>query len=146
MPPKLDQVAADADALLLEIQVKGGDLSPAFAALQKGIQSFEGAGHRIDELIPATAPAGLGARSLQAKTGKGFWEIYSKAIRKTLCAKKSKLRTAIDGGSGSLAGYVMTALALPVTATVIVAPIVAILVSVGVDAYCEWSKEGLNDH
>lgn len=145
MSPNLEQVSAEADALLLKILEQGGDLAPAFAALEKAIPIFEGAGYQLDELIPATAPAGIGFRKREARTGKGFWEIYSQAVRKTLCAKKSKLRVAIDSGTGSLVTFVMTTLTLPLAAAVIIAPIVAILMSIGVDAYCQWSDESTNE-
>jgi len=144
-PPELIRAAQEAEELMGQIRIRGGDLGPAFEALEAAIPAFEKAGYQLEALLPSSHDAGLGFGKPGSRTGRGFWEVYSQAVRSSLCDPVGELRSAVKLGLGtsatSVVGAIMSVLALPLAACAIVAPIAAILMTIGLDAYCEWSKD-----
>ncbi len=142
--PEFRQAAEEAETLSQKIRSANGDLEPAYQALEFAIAKFEESGYSVDALIPASGEPGLGFAMSKAKTGKGFWEIYSRAVRDKLCDSKGELnrlaKTGLPSSAGAIAATTMATLALPAAAITVVVPFAAILASVGVEAYCKWSK------
>lgn len=72
---------------------------------------------------------------------KRFYQSYVYQVRTSLCNKDSDLRktigTAIGTGTGSLITALAVALSIPVGAAMLVAPIAAIILVKGIDAFCE---------
>jgi hypothetical protein len=132
-----------AERLADEIQSQGGSLAPAYEAFEVGISQFQQSGLPLEALIPA-GERGLKFTASHTKDGKSFWSVYGKIVRNKLCTKNSKLQSLARSGAqlsaGSLVGVVMAALALPAAAIGIAAPIAAIIASLGIDAFCEYTK------
>jgi len=132
-----------AEQVATQIRQQGGSLDPAYKALEAGIAQFQQSGLPLESLIPA-GERGLGFAARHAKDGKSFWEIYGKVVRNKLCTKNSKLHTLAQSGTqlsaASLVGFVMGALALPAAAIGIAAAIAGIIASLGIDAFCEYTK------
>lgn len=72
---------------------------------------------------------------------KRFYKSYANQLSSTLCNKDSALRqavgTAIGAGTSSLLAVLAEALLIPGGAVVLIAPIAAILLVKGIDAFCE---------
>lgn len=138
------EVVDEADRLVREISQKGGDLSPAYAALEKALQSLEDLGYSAESLLPAESEEGLGFALEQVRSGKGFWDIYSRVLRKSLCNPEGDLRQLVQSGitvtTHSLASAVLASLALPVAAIPFAASLVAIIAISGLDSFCEWTS------
>ena len=141
--------ASRAEQILGAIHAHGGDLGPAYEALEEGITELEQAGHDVDEIVPADSELSLGFWRVSDRSGKGFWAIYSRLVRRRICSPDSALRGHVDhamqASTGAIVGAVVTALALPLAAAAIAAGIAAILISIGIDAFCEMSEESAED-
>ena len=76
---------------------------------------------------------------------KRFFAAYARQIRASICDPHSDVRTsisaAIGAGSGALLMCLSTALAIPTAAVSLVAPIAAILLVKGIDAFCTMDRE-----
>jgi hypothetical protein len=133
-----------ADRLAREIQASGGSLDCAFMELEKGLAAFKMSGLPIESLLP-TGEHGLGFRIRNKKSGKSFWETYSKLIRKSLCSKRGELSKAVKAGAastaGSLVSWIIVSLGLPPEALVVAVPIAGIISTTGVDAFCESRED-----
>jgi hypothetical protein len=75
---------------------------------------------------------------------KRFYQSYVHQVRTSLCNKDSDLRKtigiAIGTGTASLITELAAALTVPVGATMLVAPVAAILLVKGIDAFCEMGN------
>jgi len=134
-----------ADQVAAQIRQQGGSLEPAYQAFETGIAQLQQSGLPLESIVPA-GEQGLGFAARHPKDGKSFWAIYGKIVRKTLCAKDSKLYVLAHSGAqisaASLVGMIMAALALPIAAIGIAAPIAGIIASLGIDAFCEYTEPG----
>lgn len=76
---------------------------------------------------------------------KRFFAAYARQIRASICDPHGELRAkvnaAIGTGSGALLVCLGTALAIPMVAVSLVAPIAAILLVKGIDAFCVMGRE-----
>ena len=150
VPPEYVEAAQQVDAMTREMKEKGGDLTPAFKALDEAIPQFEEkTGFSIEALIPAQSETGLGAAQKDIKEGKRFWSVYSQSVRDALCDRNGQLyalvRSGVTSGTGAILATIMTTLALPMAALSIIIPITAILLTMGIDTYCKISQEGSNE-
>jgi hypothetical protein len=140
----IDAAGREADRLY-QIMAEGGkDLEPAFRALEEQIRAFETeSGQDASVLLPAQDDAGL--RFLRNRNGENFWGAYEKRLRKQLCAPRGELRKLFRHGSqvsgSSLVTAVVAALKLPIELIALFGPIVAILMTVGLDAFCDAGAE-----
>lgn len=132
-----------ADELASEIREQGGSFEPAYRALEAGIEQVRQSGLPLESVLLQGEP-GLGFAAADVRDGESFWHVYAKVVRKKLCARDSKLRRLAESGvqlsAGGLVGVVMTSLMLPPVAIGIAAPLAAIIASLGIDAFCEYTK------
>jgi len=132
-----------AEQVAVQIKQEGGSLAPAYKAFEAGLAQFQQSGLPLESLIPA-GERGLGFAARHTKNGKSFWGVYGRVVRNKLCAKNSKLHVLAQSGTqlsaASLVGIVMGALALPAVAIGIAAAIAGIIASLGIDAFCEYTK------
>jgi hypothetical protein len=101
-------------------------------------------GYPLESVIPQGEEAGLGF-SLQSADGRTFFQIYSKLIRKSLCAPDGEFNKLIKSGLNTSVGAVLTAivtsLGIPIVALGIMVPIAAVIANTGVDAFCTLTEE-----
>jgi len=81
----------------------------------------------------------------RAVSPEGFGRIYVKILLHALCDPKQKLntsvKTALSTSASTILPLIMTSLALPAAALPIVVPIAAYVIVLGVDAFCESSRQ-----
>jgi len=136
----------EAELLTAEIR-EDGDLAAAFRALEQRVVEFEqSSGKDASALLPADDDAGL--RFLRNRHGEDFWRAYRKRLQKELCSSHGNLRKMFRKGS-SFAGpavvtTIVTTLQLPVAIIPLFGPIVAILMSIGLDAFCDATADTEN--
>jgi hypothetical protein len=127
----------------LAIQQEGGSFEPAFRAMEAGIQQVRDSGLPLESILPESE-RGLGFAAKDVRDGESFWRVYGKVVRKKLCANNSKLRRQAEAGiqftAGSIVATVMALLTLPPAAIGIATPIAAMIASLGIDAFCEYTK------
>lgn len=131
-------------AIRLKQDLGDSDTAAAYPELEKAVQALEDEGYPIDAIIPQGADAALGF-SLRAADGRTFFNIYSKLIRKSLCAPGGEFNKLIKSGLNSSVGAVLTvivtSLGIPLVALGVVIPIAVIIASTGLDAFCEMTEQ-----
>jgi hypothetical protein len=74
-----------------------------------------------------------------------FFDAYAQRVRASLCTEKGELRgsvtKAMSSGSAALLVTLGGALSIPLGAIVVLAPIAAVLLHSGIDAFCEMSLD-----
>ncbi|MEL6159939.1 MAG: hypothetical protein AAFR18_12030 [Cyanobacteria bacterium J06627_32] len=133
-----------ANELASKIKSSNGDLSDAYKQFEVEIKEIEKS-MPIESVIPSDAPHGLGMALKTVEDGESLWNVYSDSIKAKLCDPNGKLHNLVDIGLASSTGAVVTAiletLVFPPAAIGMVVPIAAILVTTGLEAYCEWTEE-----
>ena|ERR1039458_5290125 len=133
-----------ADALAETVRARGGDLDPAFEALEQEIRRFEASGLPVDVLVPSGGEAGLGFSLRRQQSGRSFWSVYAEALQGQLCDENGELRKlsnqAVAPGVATILATIMTTLALPLAALPVLVPVAVILATTGIDAFCRWSS------
>ena len=137
IPP---EYLAQADRLAKEIDLRDGDLEPAYQALDNAIQALENEGFALESIVPADNDFSLGFAAGSDHTGEGFWKQYKKALKKRICNPRSpiykKLASGSSVGAGSLIGLLLKHMGLPMEAIPIAAAVAGILAGTGLDAVC----------
>ena len=142
MPEMTLDEAIDA-ATRLESQLDERALYPE---LEKAVLAFEDEGYPIESIIPQGTDSRLGF-SLRAADGRTFFDIYSKLLRNSLCSPKGEFNKLIKSGlSKASAGAVLTtivsSLGIPAVALTVIVPVAVIIAKIGLDGFCELTKEG----
>ena len=137
----LDRAILAADQLAATVQRDG--VEPAYAELEAAIRNFQEEGYPIESILPQGSDARLGF-SLRSTDGKGFFEAYSKMLRKCLCGANGEFHKLIKSGVNTSVGAVLAAmvnsLGIPSAAMGVMIPVAAIIAKVGVDAFCEVTR------
>jgi hypothetical protein len=105
---------------------------------KEALRLVQDAGYSPDEFLE---DVNLKLNASVSDFSKRFYQSYIHQISTALCNKDSDLRqavgTAIGAGTSSLITVMAAQLLIPSGAVVIVAPIAAILLVKGIDAFCE---------
>jgi hypothetical protein len=136
----LHDACVAADALAETVRQEGQD--SALSVLEDALRAFDESGHPIESLLPH-GDAQLGAALARRKSGQAFWAVYADVIRHSLCKKNSELqklaKAGLSGSAGAIVPALITGLGLPPAALGIAVPLAAIVASLGVDAFCQWT-------
>ena len=143
--PEFETAIKEAEALKEQIDKEGGNLEPAYKAIEKGIDKFE-KNYDIEMLLPPTQKEPGLAFSLfkEKKDGKGFFQTYTNSIRDSICNTNGKLNELFKSGLSDsvreVIKAIMTTLLIPLLAISVIAPIAVVLIKLGLDAYCKWAS------
>ena len=142
-PIYLRKLTREAESLAAAIR-QGGSFEPVYEAFSKAIRQIEDTGISLDEVVQLNGQYALGYNKYSTDSGRSFWKAYSEVIRSSLCQKsgelRSQIKTVITAGAGSTISSLMILLGLPIAAAPLLAPIAAILLTLGIDAFCQQSK------
>ena len=131
-------------AIRLKQDLGDADPAAAYPELEKAVHAFEEEGYPIDAIIPQGADSTLGF-SLRSADGRTFFDIYSKLIRKSLCAPGGEfnklIKTGLHSSVGAVLTVIVTTLGIPLVALGVVIPIAVIIASTGVEAFCEMTEQ-----
>jgi hypothetical protein len=132
------------EAIQAAIRLKESTADAAYPELEKAIRDLQDEGYPIEAIVPSDADARLGF-SLKTADGKTFFDVYSKLIRKSLCAPGGEFNKLIKSGINSSVGAVLTALVtalgIPLLALGVMIPVAVLIANTGLDAFCEINKE-----
>jgi hypothetical protein len=132
------------EAIQAAIRLKESTADAAYPELEKAIRDLQDEGYPIEAIVPSDADARLGF-SLKTADGKRFFDVYSKLIRKSLCAPGGEFNKLIKSGINSSVGAVLTALVtalgIPLLALGVMIPVAVLIANTGLDAFCEINKE-----
>jgi hypothetical protein len=109
--------------------------------VDEALRLLEGAGFAPTEFSPDSGDLNFAAGDAAAK----FYKAFTRQVRARLCTAdgdvRKKIGDALNAGVGALLPAMCAVLAIPLAAVVILAPIAAILVAVGLDGFCQASKK-----
>ena len=113
-----------------------------WAESDEALQLVQKAGYSPEEFLDEVE---LGLNFNASDFSKRFYQSYARQISPDLCNKDNALRksvsAAIGAGTTSLIGLMAEALLIPGGAVALVAPIAAILLVKGIDAFCDMDLE-----
>jgi hypothetical protein len=119
-----------------------GDFERLWNAADDSLHELADAGYAPEEFLPFDDQVGLGFAVPGA--ARAFYRVYIKNVRRSLCTEKGELRaqlkSALSSGAGVGTMFLASVLAVPAAAAVILAPIVGIMLALGVDTFCEASE------
>lgn len=142
--PEMSMDEAIQTAIRLKDEVGPSNLDAAYPELEKAIRDLQHEGYPIEAIIPSDADARLGF-SLKTADGKTFFDVYSKLIRKSLCAPGGEFNKLIKSGINTSVGAVLTALVtalgIPLVALGVMIPVAVLIANTGLDTFCEINKE-----
>jgi hypothetical protein len=140
----LQLAVQEADKLAKEIEEAGGNISPAFSSLEKGIKEFEASGYPIEALLPGEA-GGPGIGAAELRSGKKFWEIFSKQARDKLCKEDGDLWKLVKSGASASPAAIIHAITTNypeyLKALFIVAAIAAMIAKIGIEKWCKYGDK-----
>lgn len=119
-----------------------GGVGLLWDSADESLQHLSAAGFAPEEFLPPEEQTGLAFNA--PGMARAFYRAYIKVVRQSLCSGtgelRSQLKTALSSGVGTGIALLAAALAIPATAAVLLAPIVGIMLALGIDAICEASK------
>jgi hypothetical protein len=103
------------------------------------LQQLSDRGFAPEEFLPPEERIDLGFNV--PGVARAFYRAYIKVVRQSLCSEKgelrSQLKTALSSGVGTGITLLASALAIPAAAAILLAPVIGIMLALGVDAFCE---------
>jgi hypothetical protein len=135
------EAASEAERLAAAVEHRGS-LEPVYERLDTAIAELTAAGYQPSDLLPVDAEPGIGFSLNEKRDGRTLWEAIAVAGRSSLCDRAGEVRRlmGVKGVSaGSLVTAVMTSLGLPPMAIPIAVSIVAVLLAIGIQGFCEWT-------
>lgn len=128
------------ETLAAEVPEAGAGLDAMWEASDEALQGLRASGYAPDEFLPDDVTAQLNFNVPGRDFALRFYRAYAREVRKAICGGDTKLRSSMDNAITAGAGAVLTALAgalaVPAAAVVLLAPIGAVLLIKGVDAFC----------
>jgi hypothetical protein len=119
------------------------DLSSFWQRGEEAIAGLAAAGYSPEEFIPEDEAGQLGFATSSKDFARRFYQSYASQVRKALCGQ-DELRTHVDSaltaGATSLLTWLAGLLAVPLGAVMLLAPIAAVLLIKGIDAFCQMGN------
>lgn len=136
----LDAAAKLTRQLTASVPVTDGDLDAVWSASEDALRQLQTAGYAPDEFLPDEVSDHMNFNLPGGDLARRFYRAYAREVRKAVCGGDEELRGKIDNaltaGAGALLTVLAGALAVPMAAVVLLAPIGAVLLIKGVDAFC----------
>lgn len=134
----LEEAEAQALRYVEELRALGGDMDSLWDRTDATIEQVA-ASFNIENFVPDELPT-LNFSGDFKGAGRAFYKSYLKVVRESLCVKsdlRDAVQTALSGGVPAVLLTVASALAIPSGAILLIAPIAAILLVKGIDAFCD---------
>lgn len=137
---QLTTAAQYTEQLLPLVPAVGTDLDTLWAASSGALAKLSEAGYSPEEFLPDDEAAQLNFTVPGADRAQLFFRCYALEVRKSFCGADGELRksvqTAMTTGTTTLLTTMAAALAVPLGAIIVLAPIAAVMLSKGIDALC----------
>ncbi|HEV7943765.1 MAG TPA: hypothetical protein VGP17_13310 [Solirubrobacteraceae bacterium] len=148
-PEELDRAGAEAERLADAIGHSSLPLDPVYHRLDAVIVEMAQAGVSAADLLPATTESGVGFSLRQTRDGKTLWQVVATTSRASICDPQGEVRQRLakgtQAGASSLVAAILTTLGLPLVAVPIAVTIAAVLLGIGIEAFCQWSALPANE-
>jgi hypothetical protein len=142
-PEELDRAGAEAERLADAIRDSRSSLNPVYRRLDAVIVEMAQSGASAADFLPATTESGIGFSLRPTRDGKTLWQVVATTSRASVCDPQGEVRQHLargtQAGASSLVAAILTTLGLPLAAVPIAVTIAAVLLGIGIEAFCEWS-------
>lgn len=128
------------EQILPLVPTDGTNLEAFWGASSEALVKLSEAGYSPQEFLPDDEAAQLNFSVPGADRAQLFFRCYALEVRKSICGADGELReivrTAMTTGTTTLLTTMAAALAVPLGAIIVLAPIAAVMLSKGIDALC----------
>ncbi|HKR73462.1 MAG TPA: hypothetical protein VJR94_05060 [Candidatus Nitrosocosmicus sp.] len=142
--PDIQKAGELADQVSAIIKKSGGSLVPVYYKLEEILIDYKKQGIDVDLVMPALFDVDL-EHNKTTPDGRSIWFAYAEVLHEDLCRPTGSMHKLIksDGviTGASVVQLIMDKLNLPESSALLVAPIAASVLGLGINAFCKHHSE-----
>lgn len=142
--PDIKRAGELADQVSVTIKKSGGSLVPVYYKLEEILVDYRKQGMDVDIVMPALFEVDL-EHNRTIPDGRSVWIAYADVLHDDLCSPTGNMHKLVKSDSSingaSVVQLIMDKLNLPESSALLVAPIAASVLGLGVTAFCMHHKE-----
>ena len=142
--PDIQKAGELADQVSAIIKKSGGSLVPVYYKLEEILIEYKKQGIDVDLVMPALFDVDL-EHNKTTPDGRSIWFAYAEVLHDDLCGPTGSMHKLIksDGviTGASVVQLIMDKLNLPESSALLVAPIAASVLGLGINAFCKHHSE-----
>ncbi|VFJ14978.1 hypothetical protein [Candidatus Nitrosocosmicus franklandus] len=137
-----------ADQVSIAVKKSSGSLVPVYYKLEEILVDYRKRGMDVDLVMPALFEVDL-EHNRTIPDGRSIWVAYADVLHDDLCHPSGSIHNLVKSG-GSITGtsliqLILEKLKLPESSALLIAPIAASILGLGVNAFCMHHKEDENN-
>lgn len=133
-----------AEQIAQMIRNTNGNLSIVYYKLEEILISYRKSGYDVDLIMPAIYEVDFNYNRT-SPDGRSIWIAYADVLHEHLCNPNGilhrKVKTENDIKGASIVALIMDQLKLPTSSAMIIGPIAASILGLGVSAFCKHDSE-----
>lgn len=133
-----------ADQVSVIIKKSGGSLVPVYYKLEEILVDYRNRGMDVDIVMPALFDVDF-EHNRTIPDGRSIWIAYADVLHDDLCSPTGSMHKLLESNTSvsgtSIVQLIMNKLNLPEGSALLVAPIAASVLGLGVNAFCMHHKE-----
>jgi len=141
----IDKAGGLAEQLALKVRNSNGNLSTIYYKLEEILINYRKTGGDLDLVMPSLYEIDF-EYNRTYPDGRSIWIAYADVLHEELCSPNGIIRKTIETetnpSGASIVTIIMSQLKLPPSSTMIVAPIAASILGLGVKAFCKHGSDG----
>ncbi len=136
-----------AEQVALQIQNSNGNLRTVYYKLEEILINYRKNNVDVDLIMPAIYEVDFEFNKTNPD-GRSVWIAYADALHEELCDSTGSLHRKVKSGNdlngASLVNHIMNQLNLPPTSALLISPIAASILGLGVTAFCKHENKKCN--
>lgn len=140
----IEKAGGLAEQLAIKIRNSNGNLSTVYYKIEEILINYRKSGGDIDLVMPSIYEVDINYNHT-SPDGRSIWVAYADVLHEELCNPNGILHKMINGETNvtgtSIVLLIMNQLRLPPSSAMIVAPIAASILGLGVKAFCRHNDE-----
>jgi hypothetical protein len=142
--PDIQKAGELADRVSAKIKKSSGSLVPVYYKLEEILIDYKKQGIDVDLVMPALFDVDL-EHNKTTPDGRSIWFAYAEVLHEDLCRPTGSMHKLIKSGGvitgASVVQLIMDKLNLPESSALLVAPIAASVLGLGINAFCKHHSE-----
>ena len=142
--PDIQKAGELADQVSATVKKSGGSLVPVYYKLEEILVDYRKRGMDIDIVMPALFEVDL-EHNRTIPDGRSIWVAYADVLHEDLCSPTGSMHKLVKSNSlitgASIVQLIMDKLNLPESSALLIAPIAASVMGLGVNAFCMHHKQ-----
>lgn len=145
---EIEKAGELADQVSVKIKKSGGSLVPVYYKLEEILIDYRKQGIDVDIVMPALFEVDL-EHNRTTPDGRSIWSAYADVLHDDLCSPTGNIHKLVKSDSDikgtSLVQIIVDQLKLPDSSALLVAPIAASVLGLGVNAFCKHHAQNVDD-